>query len=95
MPEFLEPDRFSLDLADGVPTVTLVDAQASSTQGWSVVNRLTLLVVDGPGDEGYLLPRLDGNGADLAPTGWDASVERHGGVEVDANGVRFTASVTG
>jgi len=95
VPEFLQPDRFGLDLADGVPTITLADAQPSSTEGWSVLNRLTLLVVDGPGDEGYLLPRLNGNGGDAAPAGWDDSVERHSGVDVVANGVRFTASLTG
>lgn len=48
MPEFLEPDRVALSLSDGVPTITLDGVEVSATDEWSVLNRTTLLVVDGP-----------------------------------------------
>jgi hypothetical protein len=48
---------------------------------WSLLNRATLLVVDGPGDVGFLLPRI-GPAGDLAPAGWDPAVEHAAGARV-------------
>jgi hypothetical protein len=93
MPEFLKPDRFTLSLDDGIPTITLHGATASNTNGWSFLNRATLLVVDGPGEEGFLLRRMDSPGADLAPEGWDEAVASTGSVRLLASGVRITAHV--
>jgi hypothetical protein len=42
---------------------------------------MTMCVVDGPGDAGFLLPRMSPTG-DLAPAGWDEAVERSGGCTV-------------
>ena len=67
VPEFLTPDRFDLELVDGDPTVTLHDAHVSSSEGWSFLNRLTVLVIDGPGEEGFLLPRHVDTAGDQAP----------------------------
>ncbi|GAA4116364.1 hypothetical protein GCM10022415_13360 [Knoellia locipacati] len=53
MPEFLESDRVTLTLAEGVPTVELTDVEVSGAQWWSLLNKATMLVVDGPGDEGF------------------------------------------
>lgn len=47
--------------------------------GWSLLVRATLVVFDGPEDEGFLLRRLDGSGLDRAPSDWDDAVEHHGG----------------
>lgn len=93
MPEFLEPDRVALSLSDGVPTITLDGVEVSATDEWSVLNRTTLLVVDGPGDEGFLLRRLGGDGTDLAPEGWDEALSTRGSVTVVAGGSQFVAPV--
>jgi hypothetical protein len=93
MPSYLDPERVRLELVGGVPTITLSDATLTVPSGWSVLNRQTLVVVDGPGDEGFLLRRLDGEQGDLAPDGWDAAVAERGTVDVVASGVRVVASV--
>lgn len=95
MPEFLEPDRVSLSISDGAPTLTLQDVDVSSTEGWSFLNRATLLVVDGPGDEGFLLRRLTQQGDDAAPEGWDEAVASRGSVTVQVSGAAFDAPVIG
>ncbi len=84
-----------MSLAEGVPTVELRDVEASGTQGWSFLNRATMLVVDGPGDEGFLVRRLERDGADLAPPGWDDAVASHGSVAVIASGTSTPPSSTG
>jgi hypothetical protein len=91
MPEFLTPDRFVLELVDGQPTVTLPDVEVSTADGWSFLNRTTLLVIDGPGDEGFLLPRMVKPDSDAAPSGWDSAVERTGSVAVNASATQFQA----
>jgi hypothetical protein len=93
MPQFLRPEQFTLSLEGGTPIIHLDGMTVSSSHGWSVLSRATLLVVDGPGDEGFLLGRMTSPGADLAPEGWDAAVSSAGFVEVSVAGVRFAAAV--
>jgi len=95
MPEFLEPDRFTLSLDGGMPTITLHGTTVSNTSGWSFLNRATLLVLDGPGDEGFLLRRMESADADLTPERWDEAVASTGSVRLLASGVRITADVIG
>jgi len=93
MPSYLEPEQVRLELVDGVPTITLTDVTLEDLSGWTVLNRRTLVVVDGPGDEGFLLKRLDGEQGDRAPDGWDDAVAERGAVDFVAQGVRVAASV--
>ncbi len=95
MPSYVDPRRVAFALVDGVPTLTLTGVEVTTTEGWSLLNRQTLVVVDGPGDEGLLVRRLDDDGADLAPAGWDDTVASRGLVDVAASDVRFTAAVVG
>jgi hypothetical protein len=87
------PEQFTMNIADGAPTITLQGVSVSTTDGWSILNRATLLVVDGPGDEGFLLPRHTSPNGDLAPEGWDAAVASVGSVRVLASGARVVATV--
>jgi hypothetical protein len=93
MPQSLAPEQFTLSIADGAPTITLRGVTVSNADGWSFLNRVTLLVVDGPGEEGFLLPRLTSPDGDLAPEGWDAAVASTGSVEVRVPGARVLATV--
>ena len=83
MAMFLEPEAARFELRDEAPTIVLdVDVPASAASGeWSALNRFTLLLVDGPGDEGSMLPRFGPNG-DITPEGWDEAVERVAGSHV-------------
>src|SRR5215468_7850007 len=80
MPSSLTPDDVRFELRDGTPVVRLlVDQPPEADQGgWSLMNRVTLCVVDGPADVGYLFPRL---GIDT-PDGWDEAADSHGGAWV-------------
>jgi hypothetical protein len=93
MPQFLAPEQFTLSIANGAPTITLRGVTVSNTDGWSFLNRTTLLVVDGPGEEGFLLPRLTSSDGDLAPQGWDAAVASAGSVGILVSGARVLATV--
>lgn len=93
MPDFLKPDQFTLSIEDGVPTIALHGATVSNTSGWSFLNRATLLVIDGPGEEGFLMPRMDRPDTDLAPEHWDEAVASTGSVRLLASGVPITAQV--
>ena len=95
MPSDVDPQRVAFTLVDGVPTLTLTGVEVTHTEGWSLLNRATLVVVDGPGDEGFLVRRLGGDGADLAPDGWDDAVAARGSVDVAASDVRLVAVVAG
>ena len=61
-----------------------------SCEGWNIVARLTLCVVDGPGDHGLVVPALAApvvGGADDGPASsgmgdWCADAEQAGGVVV-------------
>jgi hypothetical protein len=78
---FITPDVVRFQLRDGVPVLTLA-VDAPDVEGeWSVLNRLTLFVVDGPGDAGFVLPRF-GEEGDIAPPGWDDAVADAGGSHV-------------
>jgi hypothetical protein len=93
MPQLLTPDRFTLLIERGAPVITLHGVSVSAGDGWSFLNRATLLVVDGPGDEGFLLPRMITEGDDLAPEGWDTAVAGTGSVTIVGPGARFTVKV--
>jgi hypothetical protein len=95
MPQFLKPDQFTLSIDDGMPTIALHGATLSSTEGWSFLNRATLLVADGPGEEGFLLPRMASPDEDLAPERWDEAVASTGSVRLLASGARVIAPVIG
>jgi len=88
-PEFLPPENAGFEVRDGVPVIVLaVDRLAGRRRAsGSVFSRMTMLVIDGPGDAGFLLPRLGPHG-DIAPAGWD---ERDGIVKdllVDEAGIQ-------
>lgn len=93
MAQLLEPDRFSLSVVDGAPQITLDGVTISATEGWSLLNRATLIVVDGPGDQGFLLPRHTGPDGDHAPEGWDSAVAVTRSVEVHVSGLLVSATV--
>jgi hypothetical protein len=83
VPDFLPAEAARLELHNGMPMITLrvhVPTDIAAGQ-WSLLNRATLLVVDGPGDAGFLLPRIGPTG-DLAPVGWDPAVEHAAGAHV-------------
>lgn len=77
MPEFLPPTSASFALHDGTPSIHLdLEAPEGAAGGpWGLLSRATLCVIDGPGDLGYLLPRMAA-GPDPAPPGWDEAVEQ-------------------
>jgi hypothetical protein len=75
------------------PPSPLRGVTVSTTDGWSILNRATLLVVDGPGEEGFLLPRKMGPDGDLAPEGWEAAVASAGSVQVLVSGARVAATI--
>ena len=95
MPDYVPSDQVDFALEDGVPVVTLADTTCTVDGAWRVLNRLMLVVIDGPGDEGFLLQRRPQNHTDLAPSGWDDAVDRYGGVVVDVPAVpgRFRAEL--
>lgn len=93
MPQFLKPDQFTMSIADGTPTIAMHEATVTSSEGWSFLNRATLLVADGPGEEGFLMPRMTGSGEDLAPERWDEAVASTRSVRLLTSGALITASV--
>jgi hypothetical protein len=80
MPEFLPPESARFEVRDGVPVIVLaVDPRAGAADGeWSVLSRMTMLIVDGPGEAGFLLPRFGSEGS-VTPAGWDDAVDRASG----------------
>jgi hypothetical protein len=80
MPKMLTPDLVRFELRDGAAVVRLLAEQPpeAAMDGWSLMNRTTLCVVDGPGDAGYLFPRI---GLDV-PEGWDEVADKQGGAFV-------------
>ncbi len=79
----------TLTLVGGTPLITLPEAGVTTTEGWSVLNRPSFIVIDGPGEEGFILARLPGD----APPGWDDAIETGAGAWVQAgrNGQRWFA----
>ncbi len=83
---FLDPAAANFSVEGGVAEVELTGVEASGDSGWSVLNRLTVVVIDGPGDEGFFLPRVRSETSEAAPEGWDEAVDRNGGVWVAVTG---------
>jgi hypothetical protein len=79
----LPPEAARFQVRDGDPVLTLAVAVPAehAAADWVIMNRLMLVVVDGPGDSGFLLRRMTPNG-DAAPEGWDDAVARAGGSHV-------------
>ncbi|MFD8594102.1 hypothetical protein ACFV1L_03790 [Kitasatospora sp. NPDC059646] len=65
-----------------LPALRLRDGAAPALDGWSVLARLTLCVLDGPGDAGCLFPTLGGAAGPEQVSRWCAEVERAGGALV-------------
>jgi hypothetical protein len=84
MPTFLPPPEAArFEIRDGAPLITLdVNVPTELAAGeWSVLNRLTLVVVYEPGDAGFMVSRIGSHG-DLAPADWDDAVDRAAGSHV-------------
>jgi hypothetical protein len=69
---------------DQLPLLAAPDGSVLRCEGWSIIPKLTLCVVDGPGDAGLLVPAMlapvlaeDGGMAE-----WCGDVERAGGAVV-------------
>ena len=77
VPDFLPPEFVRLELNDDEPVIRLsVDVPAGiEADGWSLMSRATVWVIDGPGETGYLIPRF----GIQAPAGWDEAVARTAG----------------
>ncbi|KMS82944.1 MULTISPECIES: hypothetical protein [Streptomyces] len=72
---------------DVLPVLTAPDGAVPVCEGWSIAPRLTLCVVDGPGDHGLVVPALAAPviGAEGAPGDmgdWCGDAERAGGAVV-------------
>ncbi|WUD79009.1 hypothetical protein OG937_37310 [Streptomyces sp. NBC_00510] len=75
---------------DALPPLVVPDGAVPLCEGWSVVPRLTLCVVDGPGDHGCVVPALaapvlggsDGDAASSGMADWCLDVAQAGGAVV-------------
>ncbi|MEV5984811.1 hypothetical protein AB0L85_07275 [Streptomyces sp. NPDC052051] len=75
---------------DVLPPLTAPDGAVPVCEGWSIVPRLTLCVVDGPGEHGVLVPALaapvlggaDGGAASGDMADWCTAAEQAGGAVV-------------
>ncbi|MEU6273686.1 hypothetical protein ABZ871_14960 [Streptomyces populi] len=75
---------------DALPLPTAPDGAIPLCEGWNIVPRLTLCVVDGPGDHGLVVPALAAPVVDEADDGtassdmgkWCADAEQAGGAVV-------------
>lgn len=71
---------------DALPGLTAPDGQMPLCAGWGVVPKLTLCVVDGPGEYGLMVPSLAAPVLDAGGTGgmgaWCEDAERAGGAVV-------------
>ncbi|MGI5139514.1 MULTISPECIES: hypothetical protein [unclassified Streptomyces] len=75
---------------DALPLLTASDGAVTLCEGWTIVPRLTLCVVDGPGDHGLVVPALaapvvGGTHGGTASNGmgdWCADAEQAGGAVV-------------
>lgn len=75
---------------DALPVLNASDGVAPGCEGWSVVPRLTLCAVDGPGAHGLVVPTLSapvvntstGEAVPATMTDWCADAERTGGALV-------------
>jgi hypothetical protein len=85
MPQTLMPSDVQFALVEQRAYLRLTVSPQPPADGWSLLNLRTMCVVDGPGDAGFLLPRLSPSG-DAAPAGWDEAVDRDGGALVSFGG---------
>jgi hypothetical protein len=78
-------------LHDRLPSVTAPDGSVPLCQGWSLLPKPTVCVVDGPGEAGLMIPAmvapvLDGTGASEdgmdAMAAWRGDAEQAGGAIV-------------
>ncbi|MFJ4579575.1 hypothetical protein [Streptomyces echinatus] len=75
---------------DALPQLSAPDGAIPLCEGWSIVPRLTLCVVDGPGDHGIVVPALaapvvgeaDGGTAPGDMADWCGDAEQAGGAVV-------------
>ncbi|WP_327290037.1 hypothetical protein [Streptomyces sp. NBC_01198] len=74
---------------DALPLVTAPGETLPACEGWSIVPRLTLCVVDGPGDHGVVIPAFTapvvaaaGSPAADGMAEWCTDVEKAGGAIV-------------
>jgi hypothetical protein len=64
--------------AAALPELAVADGRAARCDGWSLLPRMTMCVVDGPGDAGFLV------GAFEAERAWFDAVDAVGGATVVA-----------
>jgi hypothetical protein len=76
---------------DGKALVRVDGYSVTDVSAWSLLPQATLVVIDGPDDEGFLLARLDGDGVDRAPADWDEAVGRHNGAWLLVDGASIFA----
>ncbi|MFE5407203.1 hypothetical protein ACFQ9Z_39300 [Streptomyces sp. NPDC056580] len=75
---------------DALPPLNASDGAVPPCEGWSIVPRLTLCLVDGPGEHGLVVPalaapvlgRADGGAASSGMADWCADAEQAGGAVV-------------
>jgi hypothetical protein len=73
---------------DALPVLITQDKAVPWCEGWSIVPKLTMCVVDGPGEAGLVVPALaapvitDGAADPTGMADWCADAERAGGVVV-------------
>ncbi|WP_406388905.1 hypothetical protein [Streptomyces sp. NBC_00887] len=72
-----------------LPVLAAPDGAVPRREGWNIVSKLTLCVVDGPGEAGFIIPAAaapvidTGNGAEAGEMGdWCTDTERAGGAVV-------------
>ncbi|WP_245194589.1 hypothetical protein [Kitasatospora phosalacinea] len=65
-----------------LPVLRVVDGAVPALDGWSVFARLTMCVLDGPGDAGCLVPTLGGSFDTDGVARWCEEVGRAGGALV-------------
>ncbi|MGC5003479.1 hypothetical protein [Streptomyces sp. DT203] len=75
---------------DALPLLAAPDGAVPRCEGWSIIPRLTLCVVDGPGDHGLVVPALaapvaggaNDGGASSGMADWCEDAEQAGGAVV-------------
>lgn len=79
MPSFVHPDSATFAVEDGKAVVRTSGVRVEAASPWSLLSQPTLLVIDGPEDEGFLFARVAPDGTTHTPAEWDDAVERHSG----------------
>jgi hypothetical protein len=82
VPSFVPAGSSTFSVEDGRAVIKLEGVAVHESDGRSLLNRATLVVVDGPNDEGFLVARFDDLTHDRAPSDWDRAVAVHGGTWV-------------